>query len=239
MTQLLLSLLPLALGVVMSPLAIMALVAVLLSARSRQNGIAYLIGWAFAIVLVLAVSWIVFGLLGISALHEAPTWVAVVRLVIGAFLVGAAVLVYRRGGRAKTLMAVASTPQEVVEAAPQLPGWLNAVQTFSPGRSALLGLGIFVLNPVDATCAILASLDIRTAEVSTTDGIVVAIVFAVIGIAPILIPVVIVLIRGKAAQPFLDVTRAWIAGHSNVLNAALLLVIAVLQLQKGVSALVG
>ena len=61
--------------------------------------------------------------------------------------------------------------------------------------------------------------------------------FAALGILPIAAPVVFVLVRGERAKPFLDATRTWIAGHTGVLNAALLLVVGILQLQKGISAL--
>ncbi len=47
------------------------------------------------------------------------------------------------------------------------------------------------------------------------------------------------LIMGDRAAPFLERTRGYIGGHSGVLNAGLLLVIGALQLQKGLSALIG
>lgn len=235
MGELIVSLIPLAIGVVLSPLAIMALVAVLLSLNARRNGVAYLLGWIVAVLLVLAVSFWVFTALEVTDPGLPPAWVPVIRLVIGAFLLVAAVFVYRRGHAKVLQMAAATSPIDVVNAAPQLPGWLTAVETFTPVRSFLLGLGIFILNPVDASCAVLAALDIRLASLTAGSTLTVLIGFAVIGILPIAIPVVFALVRGRAAQPLLDRTRSWIAGHTSVLNAALLVVIAVLQLQKAVS----
>lgn len=237
MGQLIVELLPLAFGILLSPLAYMALIAVLLSRLARVNGVAYLIGWAIGVVGVLALSIWLFGLLDVHDLAAPPAWVSVVRIVVGAFLLGSAVWVYRKGATHVKQMAVASTPREVAAAAPQLPGWLQAVDHFKPGRSAALGTGIFALNPVDASCAIIAGLDIVLADLPDGQSIAVGTGFAVIGILPIAIPVVLVLLRGAKAQPFLDSTRTWIAGHTSVLNAALLLVIAVLQLQKGIAAL--
>ena len=134
-------------------------------------------------------------------------------------------------------MSEANSPREVAAAAPQLPGWLQAVDTFKPGRSGLLGLGIFVLNPVDASCAIIAGLDLTLAPVGNTQITIAGTLFAVLGILPIAVPVLYVLVLRTKAQPFLDGTRAWIAGHTGALNAALLLVVGVLQLQKALSAL--
>ena len=239
MVDLVISLLPLALGIVASPLAIMALVAVLLSDRARQNGLAYFVGWTLAIIVVLAVSLLLFALVGIDERSEPPMWTYGVRLLLGVLLALAAVVVYRRGRARVIAMAKAVTPTDVVEAAPQLPGWLHAVASFTPGRSGALGFGIFALNPVDLSCAVLAGLDIQLAAVSAPATAAVAIVFVVVGAAPIAIPVFLVLARGERATPVLTRLRGWIASHSTQLNAALLLFIAIVQLQKAISGLIG
>lgn len=237
MGELILALVPVALGVVLSPLAIMALVAVLLSHNARANGIAYLLGWFLGLAGLMALFLWLFPLLAVHERGEPPLWVPLLRLLVGLFLVGSAVWVYRKGRVHIARMAAASTPREVVAASPQLPGWLHSVESFRPGRTLLLGVGLFVLNPVDASCAIIAALDITLSGVDPTAGFWVAVVFIVVGTVPIALPVLYVIVRGQAAQPFLDLVRTWIAGNTHVLNAALLLVIGALQLEKGIAAL--
>ncbi len=237
MGELILQLIPVALGIVLSPLAIMALVAILVSKRARMNGVAFLIGWTIGVIGVLLLGLWLFAILEVHELQEPPLWADLLRIVIAAFLIAAAVWVYRRGHAHVKAMATATTPQDVVRAAPQLPGWLQTVSTFRPGRSGLLGLGIFALNPVDASCALLAALDITLAGLGpgTTTAVVIGFIF--VSILPIAGPVLYILVRGSAAQPSLDRLRGWVATHTNVLNAALLLVIGALQLQKGISGL--
>lgn len=237
MGQLILDLLPLALGVMLSPLALMALIAILVSARARVNGVFYLLGWITGLVAVMLIAAWIFLTLSVHEVREPPIWVAVVRIVVGAFVTGGAVWVYRKGHAQVRTMAHATNPHDVVEAAPQLPGWLQRVETFRPARSFGFGVGLFALNPVDASCAILASLELVLAPISTGAAVAVGVVFALLGILPIAVPVIALLIMGDRAQPQLDALRTWVAGHSSVLNAALLLVIGVLQLQKGLSAL--
>ncbi|WP_029258456.1 MULTISPECIES: GAP family protein [unclassified Microbacterium] len=237
MGELILALVPVALGVVLSPLAIMALVAVLLSRDARMNGITYLIGWFLGLGGLMTLCLWLFPLLAVHELGEPPLWVPIVRVLLGLFLIGSAVWVYRKGRAHIAQMAAASSPREVVAASPQLPGWLHSVESFRPGRTLLLGLGLFVLNPVDASCAILAALDISLSDVDRSTGLWVAVVFVVIGTLPIALPVLYVVVRGADAQPLLDRVRTWIAGNTHVLNAALLLVIGALQLEKGISAL--
>ncbi|MEA1262292.1 GAP family protein [Microbacterium sp. STF-2] len=237
MGELILALVPVALGVVLSPLAIMALVAVLLSRDARMNGITYLIGWFLGLGGLMTLCLWLFPLLAVHELGEPPLWVPIVRVLLGLFLIGSAVWVYRNGRAHIAQMAAASSPREVVAASPQLPGWLHSVESFRPGRTLLLGLGLFVLNPVDASCAILAALDISLSDVDRSTGLWVAVVFVIIGTLPIALPVLYVVVRGADAQPLLDRVRTWIAGNTHVLNAALLLVIGALQLEKGIAAL--
>jgi hypothetical protein len=237
MGPLIVDLIPVALGVVLSPLAIMALVAVLLSRLARVNGIAYLLGWVVGLAGLLALFIWIFGLVGAHERNEPPLWVAILRILLGLLLVLVAVWVYRKGAARIRVMAAASTPREIAAATPQLPGWLQAVSTFRPIRTFFLGLGLFVVNPVDASCAIIAALDISLADVSPAAAAGVAIVFTIVGALPIAVPVILVMVRGEKAQPALDRVRTWIAGNTHVLNAALLLIIGVLQLEKGITAL--
>ncbi|OJX80365.1 GAP family protein [Leifsonia sp. 71-9] len=238
MGDLILGLVPLLFGILLSPLALMALIAVLVSPRARVGGIAFALGWLAGIALVLAVAFLVFGALQVRALREPPLWVPILRLLLGLLLVGAAVVVYRRGRARIVQMAQARSPRDVAAAAPQLPGWLQQVETFRPVRTFFLGLGLFVVNPVDASCAIIAALDARLAGVATAQAVVVLVVFGLVGSLSIVLPVLLVVVRGTAAEPLLARTRTWVAGNTHVLNAALLLVIGALQLQKALSAFV-
>ena len=106
-------LLPVALGVVASPLVIMALVAVLLSRRARVNGLAYLCGSAIAVVVALGAAYAIFGTLELEQRHDPPMWVPFARLVFAAVLFTGAVWTYRRAHVAPLdirLAALASGP---------------------------------------------------------------------------------------------------------------------------------
>jgi hypothetical protein len=78
-------------------------------------------------------------------------------------------------------------------------------------------------------------MDIRLADLSTPVSALATGVFAVLAVVPIAVPVLVAAAQGERAAPFLARLRTWIAGHTSLLNAALLLVIAALQLQKAVS----
>ncbi len=201
MIDLIWDLLPVALGVVASPLAIMALVAVLLSRRARVNGLAYLCGWAVAVVVALGAAYAIFGALELEQRHDPPMWVAFARLVFAAVLFTGAVWTYRRAHAEVAKMATASTPEQIAAATPQLPGWLQKVGEFSPPRSFALGLGIFMLNPVNMSCALVAALDIRLAALASGPSLWTLLGFVLLSIVPMTIPVVLTIVKRERAEP--------------------------------------
>lgn len=238
MGDVVLDLIPLALGVVLSPLAIVALVAVLVSDRGRVNGVAFLLGWLGGLSVLIAFFGAVFSTVTVAApAASRPPWVALVRVVLGIVLITFGALIYRRGRQHLEQMKAARKFGEVVTAAPQLPGWLKSVEHFRAGRTFLLGVGLFVLNPVDASCTILAAMSIWTAAIPVSTAQLISVVFVAVGSLPIAVPVGYVVVRGESAGPVLHRLRDWIAGNSHVLNAGLLLMVGAMQLQNGLSAL--
>lgn len=237
MGSLLLSLTPLALGALMSPLAVVAVVVVLLSRRPGANGVALLMGWLVGIVLVLVVGFFLAAALAGRQRSDPPLWVELLRVVIGVVLIGAGVVVWRRKQAAIRQMAHAQRPADVVAAAPQLPGFLKSVAEFQPGRCLLLGAALFVVNPVDFACALGAGVDIAVADVPTPSAVVATLLFIVVAILPIAVPVGVYLVQGQAADPFLNRLRQWIANNTTALNAGMLVLIGVIQLVKGLKGL--
>lgn len=237
MIELAWDLVPVLLGVVASPLAVIALIAVLLSRNAKTNGLMYLIGWACAVVLSVLFAYWLLGRIDLRVKAEPAPWVAVARLVAGVLIGVGAVWTYRRSRVKIAVMAAASTPEEVVAAAPQLPGWLNSVETFTAPRSLSLGLGIFLLNPINVSCAFVAALDIRLGGLQSPAPAIFLAVFILLSIIPMAVPVFLVLTQGEKSAPVLAKIRTWIAKHNGTLSAVFLVLIAFTQIQKGLAAL--
>lgn len=231
------TLVPVLLGVVASPLAVIALVAVLLSRSARRNGVMYLIGWSCAVLVSVLLGYWLFGWLEVDRDAGPKPWVPYVRLAAGVLLAVGAVWTYRRSKAKIRLMATASSPEEIVAAAPQLPGWLHSIDSFTAQRSLALGLGIFLLNPINVSCALIAALDIRLAGLSGTASWVFLVAFMLLSIAPMAVPVFLVLAKGEKAEPFLAILRSWIAAHNGSLSTVFLGIIAFMQIQKALEAL--
>ncbi|MGV2983820.1 GAP family protein [Microbacterium sp. AGC85] len=227
-------LVPTLFGIVASPLAIMALIATLLSARARGNGAGFLVGWIIAVAVVVIGVYLLAGEARQADSVEAAPLFGVVRLILGVLLAAGAVWTYRRARASLAAMANAATPEEIADAAPQLPGWLQAVSRFTPGRSLFLGIGIFALNPINVSCAIAAALDIQDATLDESSAAVVLVVFCLLCIIPMAAPVVLLVVKGAGAEAPLQALRGWIVKNNGVVSACFLAIVAFSQIQKAI-----
>lgn len=224
-------LLPVALGVMASPLAVLGLVGILLSRQARRNGTAYLLGWTLATTLLLVAGIAIFAAADAIDGYKVAGWVPITHIVIGAVCILGAVWIFARARGVAAQLAAARTPAEFAAAAPQLPGLVRGVAGFTPGRSVLLGFGIF-LNPMNislvaaAAMAIVHSTPLPWERASLEFGFVVA------AAAPVAIPVLVVLVRGRHADPMLRGLRRWMLKHNGYLSAAILLLVGALQIVK-------
>ncbi|MFC8384695.1 GAP family protein [Nocardia sp. NPDC057272] len=237
MTSLVLSLIPVALGIVMSPLAVIAVVAVLFSQHARANSVAYLAGWVAGIVVATGGAYAVLAALHVTDRIDPPLWLSILHLVLAAELLIGAWYVYARGRKRLHAMAAAHKPGQIADAAPQLPKMLQSVEHFTAARSMLLGFALFVFNPIDVSCAIVAALTLRLSGTSSSVQLGVAVVFVVIAASSVAGPVGLLVVMPDRAEAPLRALRQWIATNTKLLNAGLLVLIAVMQLNKGIQGL--
>ncbi len=237
MGSLLASLAPFALGVLFSPLAVIAVIAVLLSRRPGLNGVAFLAGWAISLIGITLGFVAIAGTFTVHKSSSPPKWVGVLHLVIGVVLIGSGIWLLVRGRRRTQAMARAQNLGEVAVAAQQLPRMLQSVQHFKPARCMLLGSGLFALNPVDLSCAVGAGLELRLSDTSTTVKAVTIILFILIGVMPVIIPLGLFAAERQNAAATLDRLRIWIAGHNALIAAVLFFFIGVQQLVKSIGQL--
>ena len=87
--------LPFAVGVAISPIAIIAVILVLFSARARVNGPAFLAGWLAGVAVVSIVVYLVADAGDASSDQTTSDTVSWIKLVLGVFLVAHAVRSWR------------------------------------------------------------------------------------------------------------------------------------------------
>ena len=222
MLKLIWDLLPVLLGLVASPLAVLALLAVLFSHRPRLNGLMYLLGWSTAVIAVSVLSYAVFNRLAPNTDAHSWRWVGLTRLVLGTVMFCGAWYTYSRSPRKLAHMFAATTPQDVLDSIPQLPRWYEQMNRFRPARSLRLGAGIFLFNPINLSCAIAAPLEIELAHIPPGPSAAVLTWFLVLCVIPMALPLMWHFKDQKRAEPGLLRLREWIVVHNGTLGAVFL-----------------
>ena len=125
--------LPLAIGIAISPLAIVAVILILTTPRARTNGPVFLGGWLLALAVVGGVALVATDAAESADTSGPRTIVAVLKIALGVVLL---VLAWR-GFRSRP------QPGEDVP----LPKWMAALDRFTPGRSLAVGALLAASSP--------------------------------------------------------------------------------------------
>ncbi|WP_105567103.1 GAP family protein [Microbacterium halophytorum] len=212
--------LPLALGVAISPIPIIAAILMLLSPKARVTSIGFLLGWVIGIIAAVTAFTLLSSVLPESDPDASKPIRGVVQLVLGALLFLLALKQWR--GR----------PAPGEEAA--LPAWMKAIDTFSFVAAFGLGFLLSALNPKNLIMAAGAGTDIGAAGLPTEAVIVVIAVYTLIAASTVLIPVAGYLVAAQKLSGALDALRDWLTKENAVIMTVLLLVIGVSLVGKGI-----
>lgn len=200
--------LPLAVGVTLSPLAVIAVVLMLGTRQARSNGPAFLLGWLIGLAAVGTVAILVAGGVGASEDGAPAAWVSWVKLTLGALVLLLAVKAWR--GRPR-----GDQPAE-------MPSWMTALSSFTAVKSTGLGAALADVNPKNLMLTLGAGVAIAQTDIPTGQQFAALAVFVVVcGLGPG-IPVAIYLTMGERAERMLSDLEAWMARH----NAAIMTVVA-------------
>jgi threonine/homoserine/homoserine lactone efflux protein len=204
--------LPMAVGVALSPLPIIAVILMLVTRQARVNGPAFVLGWLIGLAII---GVLVIGIAGGSATSggEPATWVLALELVLGLLLLLVALRQFR------------SRPHDGEEA--PTPKWMGAIGGFTPGKALGAGVLLSALNPKNLLLAVGAAATIAQAGIATSDQAIAYIVFALIATIGVASPVIIFFALGDRAPALLDRMKAWMGQNNAVIMAVLCLVIGV------------
>lgn len=216
-------LLPLALGVAISPVPIIAVILMLLAPDARKSSLAFLLGWVVGIGVVVCVATLLVQPAGSAESDGPSTLSAWVKVVLGVAAVLLAVQQWR------------TRPRTGEEA--QLPGWMAAIDTMTPTRAAGLGALLSGVNPKNLTLGLAGGSTIGGAALTSTETVVALVVFVVIGSMSVAAPIVGYLVAGQRLQGPLDDLRRWLTANNATVMSVLLLVIGVTILGKGIGGL--
>src|SRR5918994_2110709 len=214
--------LPLAIGVALSPIPIIAVVVLLTSSRARSLGPVFVLGWLFGLVVVGAIVLVVVGPSGAASAGQRTRWVSWVMIVLGVLLLVAAVrhLGGTRGG------------EEV-----PLPAWMGAIDRLNP--AVVLGGGVVLggVRPRSLLLVVGGAVAIAQSGIGGGPQAVAYAVFAVIATIGVAVPVVIYLVMGTRSVELLGRLKGWMRRNNAVILAVVLLVIGVTLIGDGIGGL--
>jgi hypothetical protein len=211
--------LPLALGVAVSPIPIIAVILMLLSPRARTNGPAFLIGWVVGLAVVGIVVTALSGNAGLGSGGGGSAVGSLIKILLGLLLVGLAVRDFRNRPR---------TGEQ-----PPLPAWMRAIDSVTTVKALGIAVLLSAINPKNLSLTVAAAVTIAQGGLSTAGAAFVLVLFVVFASLSIAVPVALYTLGGASAQGALNGLRKWLNANNATVTAVLLLVIGVVLFGKG------
>ncbi|GAB2536496.1 GAP family protein [Nocardia heshunensis] len=213
-----------AVGVAISPLALIAIILILASPRGRTNALAFVAGWVATVTVVLLAVVTLGEAAGAHQRDGGPaTWVSWFRLVFGLLLL---------------LMALRQLKiHNAWESGGELPPQLRRLDEFRPGRCAALGAILVLSNPKNVIQMAVGGVTVAEGDTSALASTVAVVAFIVIASLGVLVPLGVHYFGGGTAHATLDRWRQWtVRNHAGIMSV-LFLVLGAKSLGDGISGL--
>lgn len=200
--------LPLGVGVALSPFPLIAAVLLLMSPRGRSAGLAFLAGRVLGIAIVLTI--VIVAAEALYALASGTGIPSIVKLVLGLALL---------------VLGLTKWRPKPAGVEPKLPGWMSAIDSFSPAQSFGLAILLSVTNPKELALAIPLGITIGGAAIGTGETVLVAAAFIVVACLSTAVPVLAFVAAPDRMRPALERLRTWLTANHSVVMGILLVVI--------------
>jgi threonine/homoserine/homoserine lactone efflux protein len=215
----LLELIPLALVVALSPLSIIPAVLVLHTPRPRPTGLAFLAGWLVGLAALTSIFLEVSGLAG-GLGGKPPGWASWLRVVVGV------ALVVFGGYRWLTRKKVAHSPK-----------WMQSLSKLTPARAGAAGFALTIVNPKVLFISAAAGLAIGTTGLRGAQHWLAVLWYVAVAGSTVALPILAYAVSGDRLDAPLTRLKDWMDRQHAVLMAAILVVIGLLVLYKGIHGL--
>lgn len=213
--------LPLALVVTISPLNIIPAILLLFTRRPLANALNFLLGFVVGLTVVLALLVLVGGAIDLAPGSGHSTWPGILKLVLGGYLLIAAVRKFR------------SRPRDDEEGS--LPGWMNGIGSYTPLRSLGAGAALGALNPKNVVVALASAAAIAAGGLTIGQRVVASAIYVLVAALGVATPIVTMLALGNRAPEVLEGWNVWLRRNNASVMSVLFLVFGVVLIGQGIS----
>jgi hypothetical protein len=215
--------LPAAVGIAISPIPIVLVILMLVSARAKVNGPAFLAGWLGGVLVVSGVAFALADAADAATDADAADGFNVFQLVLGLLFVALAV----KQGR--------SRPEPGTE--PEQPKLFAAVDTMGGGKAVGLGFIAAAANPKNLPLGASAGIAIAQAGATGSDGVIALVLFTLIASASVAAPVVVYFALGDRADAMLASWKTWLIANNATVMMVLFAVLGAKMIGTGLGVL--
>lgn len=213
--------LPLAIGIAISPMPIIATILMLMSPRAGKTSLGFLFGWLAGTAIAVVAFTLLANVLPEQNGEGGRPAVAIVQLLLGAGLLALAVRSWR------------SRPGPNDE--PELPSWMSAIDSMGTRKALTLAFLLSAANPKNLLLAMSAGVLIGHAGLSTGGTAGTIAIFVAIAGSSVAVPVIAFQLAPQRIGTMLQHVRTWLVANNVTIMAILLLVIGAKVLGSGIA----
>ncbi|MFE3227080.1 GAP family protein [Nocardia sp. NPDC059228] len=210
-------LLPLAIGVALSPIPVVAAILMLLSTNAGRASGGFALGWVTGILTVtgLVTAAAASGLMSSAGRPSAAA--AAIKIAMGLLLV---FIAFRQWRSRKD---------------DSIPGWMKAIDELGVAKAAGFGLLLSVLNPKNLLLCLTAGVTIGTSGLNPAGTAAAIAVFVFLGAASVVVPVGGYAVAANQLRGALARLKNWLQANNHTVIAVVFMVMGTTAFAKGVS----
>ena len=211
--------LPQAAAVAVSPVPIVLVILMLLSAPARTNAPCFALGWSTGLLMVGLVAFVVSDTADLSSDPEAADRGSNAQVLLGLIFMALAVRQWRR------------RPRRGGE--PSQPRLFAAVDSMSAAKAVALGLAGAIVNPKNLPLTLSAGIAISQSGATIGGGVGALVLFSLASSFTVFVPVALFLVLGGRTRKPLDRVKTWLVSNNSVIMITLFAVLGAWMLGAG------
>lgn len=225
MIRLLISLIPMALGLALSPIPIIAVILMLFSRRAKVNAPLYAATWVLSMVVIGSLAIFLLGDNEFVEQDTTKTGGSILVLIIGALFMAYGAMLWMRRPR---------HPDHV-----KTPRWLEAIDDIPPILAIGFGLTGVLVNTKNLPLFLAAVQHILAANLGMMLSFIALAIFIAMASVTVVTPIVLFLTGNERMHTRLDALRVWLTHYNQAILAWVFLIMGGVMVLNNVAALFG